>query len=99
MGIVNEPIENGVGVGRISDRVMPGGYGQLTGDDGRAAPVSLLEDFEEIMTGLSIERLECPVVQNQEFDAGEGSLHARIAAVAARQCQVGEETRGALVKN
>ena len=34
MGIGNEPVENGVGKGRVSDGLVPMIDAQLTGDDG-----------------------------------------------------------------
>jgi hypothetical protein len=37
MGIVDEAIEDGVGVGRVADDLMPFVDGDLTGEDGRAA--------------------------------------------------------------
>jgi hypothetical protein len=46
MGIVDQAIEDGVGLGRIADDFVPDGYRQLAGDDRRAAAVTLLEDFQ-----------------------------------------------------
>jgi hypothetical protein len=40
---------------------MPGGQGELRGDDRRSAAVSLLEDFEEIVTGVGVEGFEAKV--------------------------------------
>jgi hypothetical protein len=51
MGVVNEAVEDGVGVSGVADHVMPCGQGKLRGDDRGPAAVSLLEDFEEVMTG------------------------------------------------
>ena len=48
MGIVDEAIEDGVGIGRIADDLVPDRYWQLAGDDRRAAAVALLEDFEQV---------------------------------------------------
>ena len=51
MRVVGEAVEDGVGVSGIANNLMPGGQGELGGDDRRSAPVSLLEDFEQIVTG------------------------------------------------
>ena len=71
MGIVDEAIEDGVGIGRIADDLVPDRYWQLAGDDRRAAAVTLLEDFEQVVTGVGIKRLKPPVVEDQQLDAAE----------------------------
>ncbi len=62
MGVVNEAVKNRVGVGGIADDLVPAVYGELGCDHRRAAAVSLLEDFEEIVSAGGVERLEAPVV-------------------------------------
>ncbi len=83
MRVVNEAIEDGVGVGRIADDLMPGGNRKLGGDDRRSTPIALFEDFEEVMAGAGVERLEAEVVEDQEIGAAEGFQKARMAPVAA----------------
>ena len=51
MCIVHEAVQNGVGISGVANDLMPGGQRELGGDDRRSAAVSLLEDFEEVMTG------------------------------------------------
>jgi len=48
MGIVDEAIEDGVGIGRIADDLVPYRYRQLAGDDCRTPAVALLEDFQQV---------------------------------------------------
>ena len=48
MGVVDEPVEDGVGVGRMADQAMPFGDGKLAGDERGFAAVSILEDFEKV---------------------------------------------------
>ena len=55
MSIVDEAVQDGVGVGGIPNNLMPGGQRKLGGDDRRPAAVSLLKDFEQIMTGAGVE--------------------------------------------
>ena len=50
---------------------MPLVHRDLAGDDGRAAAVAFFEDFEEIVARSGIERVEPPVVENEELDAAE----------------------------
>ncbi|MGY3387575.1 hypothetical protein ACVWW6_000166 [Bradyrhizobium sp. USDA 3311] len=65
MGIVDEAIEHGVGVGGISNEQMPLVHGELAGDDGGTVTVAIFEDFQEVMTGGGIERFEPPIVQSR----------------------------------
>src|SRR6266436_7247723 len=62
MGVVNQAIEDGVGVGRIADQRVPLFDRDLAGDDGRAPAVAFFEDLEEVMAGTGIERLKPPIV-------------------------------------
>ena len=55
VGIVNEAVEDGVGIGRIANDFMPAVDGKLRGDHGGAAPIAIFEDFQEIMAGVEPE--------------------------------------------
>lgn len=46
MGIVDEPVENGIGESWVTDCFVPMVDGQLAGNDCRAAPVAIFEDFQ-----------------------------------------------------
>src|SRR5574338_1416506 len=70
MGIVDEAVEDGVGVGRVADDVVPFVDGQLAGEDGRAPAVAFFQDLEKIMARLRIEGLEAPVVEDQLLEQG-----------------------------
>jgi hypothetical protein len=39
MGVVNEAVQDGVGICRVADKGVPLVDGDLAGEDGRAAPV------------------------------------------------------------
>ena len=69
MRVVGEAVQDGVGVSGIANNLMPGGQGELGGDDRRSAPVSLLEDFEQIVTGAGVEGFEAEVVENEQIGA------------------------------
>jgi hypothetical protein len=62
VGVVNETIQDGVGVGRIADNLMPAVHRKLGSDHCRAAAASLFEDFQEIVTRRRVERLQPPIV-------------------------------------
>jgi hypothetical protein len=72
---------------------------ELARDDGGAAAVAVLEDLQEVVTGRGIERLEAPVVEDQQIDAAERAQQTGVAAVAASQGQIGEQPRDALIEH
>ena len=82
MRIVDEAVQDGVGVSGVANDLMPGGQRELGGDDRRPAAVSLLEDFEQIVTGAGVEGFEAEVVENEQISAADGFDEARMAAVA-----------------
>jgi hypothetical protein len=99
MGVVNEAVEDGVGICRITDESVPFVDGDLTGENGRATPIAFLEDLVEVTTGTGIERFEAPIVEDQELDAGETAQDAGVAAVAAGEGEFGEEFGNPLIEN
>lgn len=48
---MHEPVEDGVGVGRFSDHLVPVLHGQLTGHHGEAAPVAVaaLDEVRQVL--------------------------------------------------
>ncbi|MCP1845628.1 hypothetical protein ACVIHI_008903 [Bradyrhizobium sp. USDA 4524] len=78
---------------------MPLGNGQLGGNQGRFAPIALFEDFEEIKALLIIEGVGAPVVEDEQIDAAERPQEPRVAAVAARQSEIGEQPRDTLIEH
>jgi hypothetical protein len=59
---VNEPVKDGVGVRWVANEGVPFVDGDLTGENGRAAPIAFLEDLVEVTTGTGVERFEAPIV-------------------------------------
>jgi hypothetical protein len=62
MGVVNETVEDRIGVGWVVDDLTPAVHGELGCDDGGAAAVSLFEDFQDIVTSGGVGRLQSPIV-------------------------------------
>jgi hypothetical protein len=65
MRIVDEAVQDGIGVGRIVYGLMPAGHWKLAGNEGGALAVAVLKDFEEVVPGVAVERLKPPIVQDQ----------------------------------
>jgi len=88
VGVVDEAVQDGVGIGGVADNFVPGCHGKLGSDDGRTTAVSLFEDFEEVVTGAGVERLQAKVVEDEEVGAAEGFQEARMTPVAVRQDEI-----------
>ena len=99
VGIVDEAIHDCVGIGRVSDELMPTVHRDLTGDDDGAAAVALFEDFEEIVTRSGIERVEAPVIEDEEIDTTDGAQQASMTTVTAGKREFGEQSGDALIQD
>src|SRR5438270_13988481 len=89
--VVHEAIEDGVGDGRIGNRVMPVIDRQLACHDRRAAVVPILDDFEYVTALLRGERGEAPIIQDQQIDTRQALEEPCMTPVAAWQCQRHEQ--------
>jgi hypothetical protein len=96
---VNDAVEDCVGIGWIADHRVPALDGELAGDDGGAPPVAFFENLQEVMTGLCVERLESPIVEDEELDAAERADDPRVATVASGERQLAEQLGDALIEN
>src|SRR5215207_5055485 len=61
--------------------------------------MSVVEDFQEIAPLLGRERRQAPVIQDQELDARQRLEQATVTAIAAREQQVIEQPRQAMVED
>ena len=71
---------------------------QLAGDDGGSAPVTIVNDFQEVAPLLGIERRQSPVIEDQYLNPRQALEHAGISSVATRQHLVGANAAAAPVK-
>jgi hypothetical protein len=99
VGVVDEAVEDGVGIGRIADDLVPFVDRDLAGEDGGAAAVAFFEDLVEIAASVGVEGVETPIVEDEELGAVEASHDAGITTVAAGQGEIGEELGNPLVQN
>src|ERR1700704_3335144 len=99
VGIVNETVQDGVGIGRIADYFVPSVYWKLGGNHRGAASVAFLEGFQEIMSGGGVGRLPSPNVGGEKVGAAEVAKKTGRATVAAGQRQFLEQPRHALVED
>jgi hypothetical protein len=71
---MDQAVEDGVGVGGMADQRVPLIDGKLAGDDGGAAAIAILQDLQQVVAGRGVERLEAPVVEDEEIDTAERAL-------------------------
>ena len=82
-----------------ADQVVPAIDRDLAGDEGSAAAVAVFDDLEQVAALLGPERLEAPVVEDQQLDTAERAHQTRVAAVAAGEREIGEQPGHALVED
>ena len=99
VGVVNEAIQDGIGICWIADQVEPAGDGELAGHHRRFASITVLEDFEQVMAGIAVERFEAPVIEDEDVDPGK-AFHARgDAAIALGEREVVDQPRQPGIEN
>ena len=71
VGRVEEPIADGVGDGGVREVVVPLRRRELAGHDRGPGARAIFEDFEEVAAILIPQTAEAPVVEDEDFGAGE----------------------------
>ena len=99
MGVVNDPIEYGVGECRLADDIVPCLDGQLTGKQDRAVAVAVLDDLHEIAPLRRGQPVGTPVVEDQQVGADELPEQAREASIAMGELEFGEEARQTAIED
>ena len=97
VGVVEQPVEDGVPEGWITDEVVPVLDGDLACEDGAAPGVAVVEDLEEVVSGLSGECGEPPVIEDEQPGSGESLDELGVGAVAAGEGEFVEEPGDAVV--
>jgi hypothetical protein len=99
VGVVDDAVQDGVGVGWIVDDVVPAVDRDLAGDDGGPAAIPFFEDLEEIAPGAGVEGLAPPIVEDEQLGTDEGAQEPSVATVAAGERQLAEELGHSLVED
>ena len=71
MGVMDQPVKDGIGDGGIADLFMPVLHGELTGDDGGGMAVSFLNDLQEVSSFGVGHGSETEIVNHQDMGLGE----------------------------
>ena len=82
MGVVDKPVENSVGHGRVCDHLVPVFDVDLTGHDGAATALTIVENLQQVATLFGRHVGKTPIVQDQQLAAGDGLEQSRMTAIA-----------------
>lgn len=81
MGVVNQPIQDGVGQGRVLHGSMPGFYRQLAGYDGGFAVIAFFDNLQEFPLFFVGQRGDEEVVQDQDLAFVDWCDESGVAAI------------------
>ena len=94
VGVVNQPVQDGIGNRWIPYNFIPSIYRHLAGHDGRAVLVTILDDFEQIAPLIVIELFGSPVIENEQIGPGQFSQFPGVSPIAFARASVAK-SRGA----
>ena len=71
MGIMDQPVKDGIGDGGIADLFMPVLHGELTGDNGGGMAMSFFNDLQEVSSFGVGHGSKAEVVNHQDMGLGK----------------------------
>src|SRR6516165_11974086 len=89
--IMDQPVKNAVGQGRVADLLMPALDRDLAGEDRRVQLVAIFANLQEVASLRFRQGGVGPIVDHQQVDLGQASQKAAQAAVSAGQNQIAEQ--------
>ena len=81
MSVVNEPVKDGIGQGRLADNVVPVFDRQLGGDQCRAPVIAVVEDFKQVSSPLIGQRRHSPVIEYNQIGSFKGRQQSNVSPV------------------
>ena len=99
VGVVDEPVEDGVGDRRIADRFMPMLDRELAGHDRRTASVAVVDDLQQVAALIRRQVGQPPVVEDQQLRARDALEQPGVAAITACERQGIEQPWHAMVEH
>ena len=85
MGVMHQPITDGVGEGRIADALVPVAHGELPGQERGPGPMAIVHDLEEVSSFPVRQGRESPIIHHEQIRPGEFCQEGRIAPIPAGQ--------------
>ena len=81
MGVVHEPVQDGVSQGVITDGGIPLIGRQLTDDHSRVRAVTVIHDLHQVVPVCRFQGFESPVIQDQQLHFGQLVQRLLVGAV------------------
>jgi len=78
MSIMQDSVADGIGQGGVREVVVPLGRGELARHEGRACPVAVFEDFQQVLPFKLGRRGQAPVVDEEDIRAGDTGSQSRL---------------------
>ena len=82
VGVMDDAVQDGIGVGGLADEAVPFVHGRLAGDDGGAPAVALLRDLKKVLAGRGIEGAKPKIVKDEHIHPRQRPEQPGMAAVA-----------------
>ena len=93
VGVVHEPIEDGIGQRRLADGAVPLLERDLAGDEGGATLIALVDDFEQVAAMGVGHGGHGKIIEDEDLSFGQGFHECGIAPVGAAEVERGEQLR------
>lgn len=87
MGVVHQPIQDGVGQGVVTDGGVPLIGRQLADDHGRVSAVPVIHDLHQVVAVRRAQGFQAPVVQDQQVYFGQLAQSFLVGAIRFGLCQ------------
>ncbi len=87
MGVMHQPIQNGIGQGVVTDGGVPLIGGQLADDHGRLGAVPVIHDLHQVVSVRRAQGFQPPVVQDQQVYFAQLVQGFLVSAIGFSLCQ------------
>jgi len=71
VGVVHEPIQDGISQSVVTDSGVPLIDGQLADNHGRVSPVPVVHDFHQVVPVCRFQDFQAPVIQDEQLHFGQ----------------------------
>jgi hypothetical protein len=93
MGVVNQPVKDAVGHGRIANLLVPACYRQLRRENQRVDLMAVLTNLPEVPTLWFRQRCHGPIVDHQHINLAQSRQQIVETSVGACQRQIAKQRR------
>jgi len=97
VGVVHQTVEDGVSQGVVTDAGVPLVGGELADHQCRSTAMAVVHDLHQVVPVSRLQRLQSPVIDDQELDLGQLLELLVIAAVRLGLCQLQQQQGEAVI--